>query len=112
MNDSKERQLHDRATRGESLTEEERAQLEAWYAVHDAEEAAQLGVRQIQTGQTNGSAEIESLSALRAQIDKTLAQLAVTSAQIQKLAEENKALYQDVSGLRLQLAQRTPTEQE
>ena len=36
------RQLHDRATRGESLTEAERAQLAAWYEQQDAEEDALL----------------------------------------------------------------------
>jgi hypothetical protein len=112
MHDSKERQLHDRATRGERLTAQEQAQLEAWYALQDAEEAAQLGLRPTQASLTNGSDETEPLSVLRAQIDTALTQLAITSAQIQKLTEENKALYQDVSVLRLQLAQLTPTEQE
>ena len=34
--------LHDRATRGETLTAEEQEQLRHWYAHHDQEEMAQL----------------------------------------------------------------------
>jgi hypothetical protein len=37
--------LHDRAKRGLSLSDEERAQLQRWYDEQDAEEAAMLGQR-------------------------------------------------------------------
>ncbi len=42
MKDELGRQLHDRATRGIWLSAEERAQLEAWYAEMDQDEAADL----------------------------------------------------------------------
>jgi len=37
------KQLHDKATRGASLTGEEQAQLEAWYAEQDQAESEGLG---------------------------------------------------------------------
>lgn len=38
------RQLHDRATRGDTLTEAEQASLAAWYEQQDAEDEAERGV--------------------------------------------------------------------
>jgi hypothetical protein len=38
------RQLHDKATRGVALSDEEQARLAAWYPRHPAEEAALLAV--------------------------------------------------------------------
>ncbi len=38
------KQLHDRATRGHTLTADEQAQLDAWYAAQDVDEAAMLSV--------------------------------------------------------------------
>ena len=42
MTDEQALRLHDRAALGDSLTEEERAQLDTWYAARDAAEARDL----------------------------------------------------------------------
>ena len=42
-NDKSARQLHDKATRGGTLTDAERARLGAWYEQQDAAEAARVG---------------------------------------------------------------------
>ena len=42
MTDEEALRLHDRAALGESLTEEERAELDTWYAAQDAAEARDL----------------------------------------------------------------------
>jgi hypothetical protein len=63
--DTAGQQLHDRATRGESLSAEERAQLNAWYARLDAEEGAVLAA----------AAPPGSLTVLQAQVAMALAQL-------------------------------------
>ena len=44
VSDELGRQLHDRATRGESLSVEEREQLEAWYVLLDRTEMEMLGL--------------------------------------------------------------------
>lgn len=38
------KRLHDRATRGEALSEEEQTQLEEWYAMQDRAEAEELSL--------------------------------------------------------------------
>jgi hypothetical protein len=87
--------LHDRATRGERLTAEEQAQLEAWYAAQDRAEMAQLGLIE----------PARDLAALQAQVDLATAQVATISKRIQKLAAANAALRREVSMLRRRLAQ-------
>ncbi len=44
VSDNVGQRLHDRATRGESLSSEEQAQLNEWYAEQDRAEAKMLGV--------------------------------------------------------------------
>jgi hypothetical protein len=60
-------QLHDHWTPGQTLTAEEQAQLEAWYQQQDAAEAQQLN--QVFTA--------AGISALQAQVEMALTQLAV-----------------------------------
>jgi hypothetical protein len=45
VSDDLGKSLHDRATRGYPLSDEERTQLQRWYDEQDAEEAAMLGQR-------------------------------------------------------------------
>lgn len=91
-----EQQLHDRATRGEPLSADERARLVDWYARLDQEEAASL----------NPTAPPASLAVLQAQVKATLAQLATLTEQIQTQTAENAALRREIAALQAQLAQK------
>jgi hypothetical protein len=64
------KQLHDRATRGESLTAEERAQMEAWYSEQDRIEMNDLGV----------TPPAKDMALLQAQVDSMIAQLITLKA--------------------------------
>lgn len=91
--------LHDRATRGEQLTADEMAQLDAWYARNDQQEANELSV----------SANSEPLDDLRRQLDAALAELAETSQRVRRLASGNQAIREENNILRQQLATRSTT---
>ncbi|MBK6433293.1 hypothetical protein [Candidatus Amarolinea dominans] len=85
--------LHDRATRGQSLTHEEAAALEAWYAQQDQAELAQI----VRT-------PVHDVTLLQQQIDGALTQLAKTTQQIRRLGKENAALRRENARLRVRLA--------
>lgn len=85
--------LHDRVTRGQSLTQEEATALEAWYAQQDQTELAQI----VRIPEQN-------LTLLQQQIDAALAQLARTTQQIRRLVRENAALRRENARLRVRLA--------
>jgi hypothetical protein len=87
-------QLHDRYTRGETLTAEEQAQLEAWYREQDAAEAQQLN----QAGMTSGVLELHT------QVETALAHLASTIQRVQQITTQNEGLRQENLTLRQQLA--------
>lgn len=87
--------LHDRFTRGEALTSEERIALENWYAEQDRAEAGQLRIDSTST----------DTAALRAQVDAALVRLNTVSGEIQQLAEGNETLRREIAALRRQLAQ-------
>ncbi|HYT94653.1 MAG TPA: hypothetical protein VEL76_38410 [Gemmataceae bacterium] len=89
-------ELHDRATRGESLSTEERAQLDAWYVQLDHEEGTALA----------GAAPPGSLTTLRTQIETALGQLATVTQHIQALTAENAAVRQEIAALQRLLAQK------
>jgi hypothetical protein len=95
-----EQQLHDRATRGETLSAEEQAQLKEWYARLDREEAAIL----------QSAALPSSLALLHTQIETALGQLATLTQRIQALTGENAAVRQEIVSLQVRLA-RTSTPQ-
>jgi hypothetical protein len=90
-------QLHGRAVRGEALSAEERAQLEAWYAEMDRAEAARL----------NSNATAKTIESLQAEIDSAVAQLADTIKRIQEISAENAVLRRENDALLRQLAQRS-----
>lgn len=85
------RQLHDKATRGDTLTEAERAILEAWYNQKDHEEAVLLN------SSTPGA--LTTLDALREQLAAALARLREETQRIQAQAEENEALRREIAAL-------------
>lgn len=88
--------LHDRATRGETLSAAERVQLEAWYAEQDQAESLLLGAPIVPS----------SLEVLQGQLRAALAQLLIVSQKIQELSTQNDQLRQEIVGLKVQLAQR------
>jgi uncharacterized coiled-coil DUF342 family protein len=93
--EKKAKDLHDRVTRGEALTAEERAQLQEWYEEQDQAEFQQLGL---------ASTPLVS-STLHEQINTTIEQLSKVTTQIQRLAAENDALRRENLALRHQLSQ-------
>ncbi len=85
--------LHDRATRGEPLTPEERAALGAWYADQDRAELA-------------GLQSITSVSSpkLQMELNQAIARIHTVSDHIQHLLSENAELQREVAGLHERLA--------
>jgi hypothetical protein len=81
------KQLHDKATRGASLTGEEQAQLEAWYAEQDQAESEGLGLTHVSP----------RLAPLQAQVETTLTQ------RIQELTAQNETLRREIAALQHQL---------
>jgi predicted RNase H-like nuclease (RuvC/YqgF family) len=94
--DLQAQQIHDRATRGEPISAEERSQLDQWYARMDAEEGALLNRGQPQ-----------ELAALRGRIDAAVAQVRVVTQRIQTLTTENETARREVAALQRQLAQKS-----
>ena len=90
------RQWHDRTTRGETLSLEEQAQLQEWYALQDRAEDAVLGL----------AAPAKSAATIQAQVNAALAQFTTASRRIQEVASENAALRREIAALRRQLAHR------
>lgn len=96
IKDDKGRELHDKVTRGEKLSEEENQQLENWYAQQDKMEA-----------EGHQDAIQESLfPGLQSQIEAALAQLVKLTGRIQKVAAENERLRNENAALLQRLSQR------
>ena len=96
IKDERGRILHDKATRGEKLSEQEKQQLEDWYTQQD-----KLELEAIQW-----AAHESPLSVLQAQVEAALAQLVKLASKIQQLASENEKLRNENAELLKQLAQR------
>lgn len=94
--DNLAKQLHDRATRGGTLSAEEQRQLENWYASQDAAESEALGL----------AAGEKTLATLQAQVDAALAQLMTVAKRTQEIASENETLRREITALRHQLVYR------
>ena len=93
IKDEKGKALHDKASRGEKLSEQEQRQLEDWYAQQDKMELESI---QLSVGE-------ESLSALQAQVEAALAQLVKLTNRIQQVASENEQLRNENTTLLNQL---------
>jgi len=93
VSDDLAKQLHDRATRGELLSEEEQSLLKNWYALEDSVESDALGL----TG------DKKTLTTLQAQVRLALVQLTIVTKRIQEIASENEALRHEIALLRRQL---------
>ena len=85
------RRLHDRATRGEALTQAERASLAAWYEQQDAEEGAILA--------SAAPVTEAALRLLRDEVEAAAARVLTTTQQIQTQIAENEALRQEIAVL-------------
>jgi peptidoglycan hydrolase CwlO-like protein len=94
VSDELGKQLHDRATRGETLSAQERASLETWYAAQDRVE---MDVLDLTTPET--------VTILQAQVDSVLQQLETAARRIQELAQENDRLRDEITTLHRRLAQ-------
>ena len=81
--------LHDRATRGKTLTPEEHNVLEQWYREQDRAEAEAL----------NFNADLKTEHGLQEQIDAILVRIGTVSEQIYKLTDENRSLKNDIAHL-------------
>ena len=95
VSDELGKQLHDRATRGEALTIEEQAQLEAWYAEQDRVEAVLL----------QRTASSVSQTSLQTKIDSILHQITSAAQRIQDIAHQNELLRDEIARFRRQLLQ-------
>lgn len=95
MTDEEALRLHDRSARGEALTDDESARLEAWYAAQDAAEAREIGL-----------AGTDSMP-LSDRIQAALEQVTEVSRQIQRTLKDNESLRHEIASLRLELAQRS-----
>lgn len=97
-NDTAMLELHDRATRGESLTAADCALLEAWYSEQDGEESASLV----------SPLDPPSLATMRADLRQATGELAGASLRIGELASQNEAIRRENELLRSQVSQRSP----
>jgi len=100
VSDDFAQQLHDKATRGGSLSAEELAQLENWYALQDRAESNVLSL----------TAAEKTPATLQTHIDAALAQLMTVTKRIQETAAENEILRREIAALHRQLAY-LPTQQ-
>lgn len=89
-------ELHDRATRGETLTGAERTALQAWYDTQDAAESTLLQV-----------ASSTPPDALRADVDAVLLRLQETTQHLQHISAENAILKSENATLMRRLARTT-----
>ncbi len=96
MEEEKGKALHDKASRGEKLSVQEKQQLDEWYAQQDQLEMANIQM-------VNDSV---SQSGLQAQVKAALAQLVTLSNKIQRMASENEQLRSENTALLNQIAQR------
>lgn len=93
-NDNLVYRLHDKATRGEHLTDEEQVYLETWYAEQD----------KIENKDLSKPIKENTIAKLQLQIETTLTQLTVITNRIQKISIENESLREEIIKLRHQLS--------
>jgi hypothetical protein len=92
--------LHDKATRGQALSEEEQAQLQAWYDAKDREEAEMLRLSPL------ALVEAEIVTQTR----QMIALITKLTRQNEVIARQNESLLAEIASLRHQLASRASTQ--
>lgn len=85
--------LHDRATRGHTLTSDEQSVLDAWYAARDADEIAVLG----------SFVALDDLRALEAGVARVLDRIIETARAIQEVTLQNTRLRAEIGELQQRL---------
>ena len=100
INEESGKTFHDRATRGESLTDQEQAKLQQWYTQLDHQENAALGRMQ----------PSPTVADLEAQVAAAVGQLQCVTQRIQKLSTDNVEVRQEIADLQRQLAQKSATQ--
>ena len=88
-------ELHDRFTRGLSLTKSEHLQLEQWYVEQDSLEAQDLNLSETPT----------SVLSLQVQVEAALHQITLLTQQIQQIISDNQQLKIKNEQLSIQVAQ-------
>ena len=89
--------LHDKRTRGLSLSEEEQTSLNAWYARLDQEESRML----------NSVVASDRVSVLHGQIQAAQTELLSVTQRIQATTVENSRLQEEIATLQGQLTRRS-----
>lgn len=92
--DESGQKLHDRATRGETLTAEEQELLRRWYAQHDQEEMAQLNTAPLPS----------RLADLQSRVQHATIQVVAQAKRIEALTAENAQLQLEIASLQLLLS--------
>ncbi len=87
--------LHDRATRGEVLSETEQIQLKTWYEIQDRLESELLNNRNAP----------DFLSKSEMNIDSVLSEIAEFTSNIQKISAENEKIRRENEVLREKIAE-------
>ena len=88
--------LHDRATRGDTLSSEEQAQLAQWYMLQDQ---AEQGI--LNEAKTSAASDP---SDLQAQVTAALQRCITLAQHLQELSNQNEGLRKEIAGLRRQVA--------
>ena len=89
--------LHDKRTRGLTLSADEQACLDSWYAQQDAEEQAALA-----SGDTS-----PMLISMQAQVQAANRELQTSTQHIQELTAENSRLRDEIVKLQAQATKRS-----
>ena len=96
ISDESGQELHDRASRGASLTQDEHIQLDSWLTKQDQAECESLSPKGAEP----------ALASLRSQVHSALEQVGAVTRNLQHLAAENDSLRREVATLRSRLAER------
>ena len=90
--------LHNRKTKGETLTPEEKSQLADWYAVQDDQEDSLIN-SQIASSQHTSV----DVAQMQEQSRSALHHLTATTQRIQEITAENEILREEILALKTQL---------
>jgi hypothetical protein len=86
--DESAQQLHDKATRGGTLSSDERAHLDAWLSAQDETEASLLSPKRVEP----------ALAELRSQVNSSLKQVGTITRSIQQLSGRSRDRHEPAGG--------------